>query len=83
MSGGSGYPMGYGQPQGGSMGGYAPQPQQQQRASMTGGYAAPNGTGQANFNISQLMNPVALNSNIPNNQAAKSINIDPFAGLSR
>lgn len=81
--------MVFGQQQQVSMGvptGYnAPQQYQQQatRASMTDGHPATNGMGQANYNISQLMNPVALNSNAPANQAAKSINIDPFAGLGR
>lgn len=52
------------------------------RSSLTGGYPAPAGMGQANFNISQLMNPVAL-SGAPATGQPKSINIDPFAGMSR
>jgi hypothetical protein len=83
MAGGN--PMAFGQPQPhqASMGYNAPQQQYQQRGSMTGGYPSAAGMGQANYNISQLMNPVALNSNAPANQGSKSINIDPFAGIGR
>lgn len=77
--------MAFGQPQQPSMGFNAPPQQQQyqQRGSMTGGYPAATGMGQANYNISQLMNPVALNTNAPAHQGSKSINIDPFAGIGR
>ncbi|KAF4139443.1 hypothetical protein GN958_ATG11344 [Phytophthora infestans] len=72
-----------GMPMGAPMGGMAMQ-QQGMQGSFTGQPqpVARGGMGNVNYSISQLMNPANLQSS-QQNQQGKSINIDPFATLSR
>ncbi|GMF27332.1 unnamed protein product [Phytophthora fragariaefolia] len=63
------------------------QQQQQQQQGIRGSFTghqpgAPGGMGNVNYNISQLMNPVSLQTG-QQSQQGKSINIDAFASLSR
>ncbi|RLN95622.1 hypothetical protein BBJ28_00006846 [Nothophytophthora sp. Chile5] len=63
----------------------APVQQQTARGSFVGQQqpAVAGGMGHVNYNISQLMNPVDVNSDGQRNQPAKSINIDAFASMGR
>ncbi|ETI37672.1 hypothetical protein, variant 2 [Phytophthora nicotianae] len=72
-----------GMPMGTPLGGMAMQ-QQGMRGCITGQQqpVASGGMGNVNYSISQLMNPANLQTG-QQNQQSKSINIDPFASLSR